>query len=79
MNKLVLISYGFLSSCWLLILKTTSLLQSATCASFLEDQETELLIKGSKVSQSNQKNRCLTNHDNTDNEIKGRNSQVSAS
>lgn len=45
----------------------------------LEDQETELLIKGSKVSLSNQKNRCLANCDTSDNEIKGKNSQVSAS
>uniref|UniRef100_K1QGS6 Protein kinase kin1 n=1 Tax=Magallana gigas TaxID=29159 RepID=K1QGS6_MAGGI len=41
----------------------------------LEDQETELLIKGSKVSLSNQKNRCLANCDTSDNEIKGKNSQ----
>ncbi|XP_048760565.2 hormonally up-regulated neu tumor-associated kinase homolog isoform X1 [Ostrea edulis] len=40
-----------------------------------EDQETELLIKGSKISQPNQRNRCLTNCDSTDNEIKGKNTQ----
>ncbi|XP_061168064.1 uncharacterized protein LOC133177003 isoform X3 [Saccostrea echinata] len=40
-----------------------------------KDQETELLVKGSKISQSNQKNRCLTNNDNTDNDIKGKNTQ----